>query len=84
MSTDKNICLRNFSASRCAIDNATSDPDVRNNGDAGPNILLPGGGGIAHAQSLHSDPEPGAFWTVSGDSSVTPSQSMYESTRLMM
>lgn len=43
----------------------------------------PGDEGIAQAQSLHSDPERAAFSTASGGSSVTPSQIIYESTRLV-
>ena len=40
--------------------------------------LLSGLGGMAHAQSLKSDPRDAAKWTFSSDSSVVPIQTMYE------
>lgn len=40
--------------------------------------LLFGPGGMAHAQSLRSEPRDAARWTVSSDSSVVPTQTMYE------
>lgn len=39
---------------------------------------LLGSGGIAHAQSLKSDPREAAKWTVSSDSSVVPTQIIYD------